>query len=130
MTKLMVRTESLDDFLARAKDMAKRADRGDSFDRSMTISFNDIVDMAAILTKERIRMLQALLGVEKTVSELAIELHRNQQSVARDVKQLEVAGLLFAKLVSNPGHGRHKVVSAVAPRIELSAIIARDTIAA
>ena len=62
MTKLMVRTESLDDFLARAKDVAKRADRGDSFDRSMTISFNDIVDMAAILTKERIRMLQAYLG--------------------------------------------------------------------
>ena len=130
MTRLIVRTENLDDFLARAKDVARRADTGSQFDRSITISFSDVVDMASILTKERIRMLQALLGVEKTVSELAIELHRNQQSVARDVKQLEVAGLLFAKLVSNPGHGRHKVGSAVAPRIELSAIIELDTIAA
>ena len=130
MTRLIVRTENLDDFLARAKDVARRADTGSRFDRSITISFSDVVDMASILTKERIRMLQALLGVEKTVSELAIELHRNQQSVARDVKQLEVAGLLFAKLVSNPGHGRHKVVRAAAPRIELSAIIELDTIAA
>jgi predicted transcriptional regulator len=130
MTRLIVRTENLDDFLARAKDVARRADTGSQFDRSITISFSDVVDMASILTKERIRMLQALLGVEKTVSELAIELHRNQQSVARDVKQLEVAGLLFAKLVSNPGHGRHKVVRAAAPRIELSAIIELDTIAA
>jgi predicted transcriptional regulator len=130
MTRLIVRTENLDDFLARAKDVARRADTGSQFDRSITISFSDVVDMASILTKERIRMLQALLGVEKTVSELAIELHRNQQSVARDVKQLEGAGLLFAKLVSNPGHGRHKVVRAAAPRIELSAIIELDTIAA
>ncbi len=130
MTKLIVRTESLDDFLARAKDVAKRADTGGQFDRSITISFNDVVDMAAVLTKERIRMLKALLGVEKTVSELAIELHRNQQSVARDVKQLEGAGLLFAKLVPNHGHGRHKVVMAAAPRIELSAIIDVNTIAA
>ena len=130
MTRLIVRTENLDDFLARAKDVARRADTGSQFDRSITISFSDVVDMASILTKERIRMLQALLGVEKTVSELAIELHRNQQAVARDGKQLEVAGLLFAKLVSNPGHGRHKVVRAAAPRIELSAIIELDTIAA
>ena len=130
MTKLIVRTENLDEFLTRAKDVARRADTGNQFDRSITISFGDVVDMASILTKERIRMLQALLGVEKTVSELAIELHRNQQSVARDVKQLEGAGLLSAKLVSNPGHGRHKVVRAVASRIELSAIIEMDTIAA
>ena len=79
MTRLIVRTENLDDFLARAKDVARRADTGSQFDRSITISFSDVVDMASILTKERIRMLQALLGVEKTVSELAIELHRNQQ---------------------------------------------------
>ncbi|HQV21483.1 MAG TPA: MarR family transcriptional regulator [Agitococcus sp.] len=130
MKKLIVRTESLDDFLARAKDVARHVDAGGQLERSITISFNDVVEMAAVLTKERIRMLQALLGVEKTVSELAFELHRNQQSVARDVKQLENRGLLFAKLVSNPGHGRHKVVRAAAPRIELSAVIDENTIAA
>ncbi|HQV80994.1 MAG: HTH domain-containing protein [Agitococcus sp.] len=130
MKKLIVRTESLDDFLARAKDVARRADAGSQLEHSITISFNDVVEMASVLTKERIRMLQALLGVEKTVSELALELHRNQQAVARDVKQLESRGLLFAKLVSNPGHGRHKVVRTAAPRIELSAVIEANTIAA
>lgn len=130
MTKLVVRTESLDDFLARAKEVAKRADVGGQFDRSITISFNDVVEMASVLTKERIRMLQALLSEEKTISELAIELHRDTSAVARDVKQLENVGLLFAKLVPNHGHGRHKVVKAAAPRIELSAIIDVNTIAA
>ena len=123
MTKISVITEDLDDFLVRGRAMAKRADQGGPLERSITISFANILDMAAVLTTERTRLLLTLLNAEKTLSELAAVLHRDVSAVARDVKLLEKAGLLTATMVSNPGHGRHKVVRAVAQRIELSAVL-------
>ena len=127
MTTLIVRSESLDDFLARAKTTAQQADQGQRLDKSITISFANVLEMAAVLTKERTRILQSVLNSEKSLTELAATLHRDASAVSRDVAKLEKAGLLCSALVANPGHGRHKIVKAAAPRIELSAVLEADT---
>lgn len=37
-------------------------------------------------------------------------LHRDRSGVSRDIKALELIGLVRTHLEPNPGHGRHKVV--------------------
>lgn len=41
MTKVVIRTDDVDGCFARAKDAARRADRGQSFDGKITLAFED-----------------------------------------------------------------------------------------
>jgi len=50
-------------------------------------------------------------------------LHRDRSVVKRDVDALLVAGLVSAETTVNAGHGTHKVVRAVATRVDLHVMI-------
>ncbi|MFM9971277.1 MAG: hypothetical protein ACKVQK_23020 [Burkholderiales bacterium] len=59
----------------------------------------------------------------KTINELSRRLHRNRSSVTKDVGLLEKIGLIVSQRRANPGHGIEKLVSAIAPRIEMVATL-------
>ena len=57
MTKVVIRTDDLDGFFARAKDAARRADQGQAFDGKVTISFEDPQRMFNVLSEARRRLM-------------------------------------------------------------------------
>lgn len=123
MTKVVVRSGSVDDFFASAKDAARRADRGEPFDGCVTFSFEDPQRMFAVLSEARRRLMLEVMHEPKTISQLSSLLHRNRSAVTKDVGMLEKLGLIVSNRQINPGHGIQKVVKAVAPKIEMVATL-------
>ena len=121
MSKVMIRTGDAKDFFARAKAAARKADRGQRQERTMTLSFEDPAQMFAALSKTRRQLLQEVMTESKSISQLVEILQRNRRAVTRDVGKLEELGLLITKLQMNPGHGIQTWVQSVAPQIELVA---------
>lgn len=125
--RVIVKTGNADDFFSRAGDAAKKADGGVSFDTpTMTFSFGDPDQMFAVLSEARRHLMQAVMQTPKSLQELSACLHRPRSSVTKDVRLLENAGLIISERRANPGHGIHKVVRAVAPRIDLVASLAQS----
>ena len=121
MSKVIIRTGDAKDFFARAKAAARKADRGQRQERTMTLSFEDPAQMFAALSKTRRQLLQEVMTESKSISQLVEILQRNRRAVTRDVGKLEELGLLITKLQMNPGHGIQTWVQSVAPQIELVA---------
>jgi hypothetical protein len=55
MTKVVIRTDDVDGFFARAKVAARRADRGQPFDGRITLAFEDPQRMFTVLSEEQSR---------------------------------------------------------------------------
>ena len=123
MTKVVVRTDDVAGFFARAKRSAQRADQGQAFEGQVTLSFEDPQRMFAVLSEARRQLMLEVMTEPKTISQLTTRLHRNRSAVSKDVGLLEGLGLLVSEREANPGHGIQKVVRAVAPRIELVATL-------
>jgi predicted transcriptional regulator len=119
--KVTVRTGSSDEFFRRVRARAEKLDRGEGLPAEITISFEDPMELLNLLTSERVR----LLGCAKTrslpISDLADSLKRDVRAVSRDVAVLERAGLLRTSYRPNPGHGRLKIVEALARGYRLTA---------
>jgi len=123
MTKVVIRTGDLDGFFARAKDAARRADRGQLFEEKVTLSFEDPQRMFTVLSETRRQLMSEVMREPKTIKELTTRLHRNRSSVTKDVGLLEKMGLIVSTRQPNPGHGFQKVVQSVAPKIEMIATL-------
>lgn len=124
MTKIMIRTDDVTDFFSRAKDAARKADRGEAFEGKLTLSFEDPQRMFTVLSEARRRLMLEVMHEPRTINELSIRLHRNRSAVTKDVGLLEKMGLLVSQRQANPaGHGIQKVVRSVAPKIELVAML-------
>lgn len=123
MTKVVIQTDDLDGFFARAKDAARRADQGQACEGKVTISFEDPQRMFTVLSEARRRLMSEVMHEPKTINELTTRLHRNRSAVTKDVGMLERVGLIISSRRSNPGHGIQKMVQSVAPRIELVATL-------
>lgn len=123
MTKVVIRTDDLDGFFARAKDAARRADHGQAFDGKVTISFEDPQRMFTVLSEERRRLMSEVMHEPKSINELTSRLHRNRSAITKDVGMLERMGLIVSSRRSNPGHGIQKMVRSVASRIEMVATL-------
>jgi len=123
MTKVVVRTDEVAGFFARAKNAAKRADQGQSFGGQVTLSFEDPQRMFAVLSEARRQLMMEVMREPKTISQLTTRLHRNRSAITKDVGMLEGLGLLVSEREANPGHGIQKLVRAVAPKIELVATL-------
>jgi predicted transcriptional regulator len=108
-----VKTESVSDFFARGKRIAKQLDKGEEVLPSRIISFEDTEDLIEFLTKTKQALLAALRKKPDSISGLAHTLHRSRAAIDKDVRQLESVGILVSEYVINPGHGRCRIIKAV-----------------
>lgn len=123
MTKMVIRTDDVAGFFSRAKNAARRADRGAAFSGKVTLSFEDPGRMFAVLSQARRRLVLAVMHEPRTINELAHSLKRNRSAITKDVGLLEKMGLLVSQRQANPGHGVQKVVRSVARQIEMVATL-------
>jgi predicted transcriptional regulator len=123
MTKVVIRTDDINGFFARAKDAARRADRGQPFDGKITLAFEDPQRMFTVLSGARRRLMLEVMHEPKTINELTQSLHRNRSAITKDVGLLEEVGLVVSQRLANPGHGIQKVVRSIAPKIEMVATL-------
>jgi len=123
MTKVTIRTDDLEGFFERAKDAARRADHGQTFEGKVTIAFEDPQRMFAVLSEARRRLISEVMHEPKSINELTSRLQRNRSAITKDVGMLERMGLIVSSRRSNPGHGIQKMVQSVAPRIEMVATL-------
>ena len=123
MTKIVIRTDAVKGFFSRARDAARRADRGGAFDGKITLSFEDPQRMFAVLSEARRRLMLEVMDEPRTINELSKRLHRHRSSVTKDVGLLESLGLIVSQRQANPGHGIQKTVRSVAAKIELVATL-------
>lgn len=110
---ITVKTSTRHDFFSRGKLLAKMLDEGKSLKPSRVISFEDPDDLVKFLTKMRLTLLAVLRKKPDSISGLARKLHRSRASVDNDVRLLESVGIVESEYVSNPGHGRHRIIKAV-----------------
>ena len=123
MTKVVIRTDDVEGFFVRAKDAARRADRGQAFEGKVTLSFEDPQRMFTVLSEARRRIMLEVMHEPRTINELTLRLHRNRSAITKDVGLLEKVGLLISQRQANPGHGIQKMVRSVAPKIEMVATL-------
>lgn len=116
-----VKTESTEQFLGRLLERARKLDLGKTLTPGVTISFADPLELLAMLSAERVRLLKLVKQEPLHIAGLAAELRRDVRAVSRDVAKLESAGLLRTSFRTNPGHGRIKIVKPVAREFKLVA---------
>ena len=121
--KVSIETGSTAEFFDRIRGHAKRLDRGGSLPAEINVTFEDPAEMLKVLSAERVRLLRRAKAGSVAVSDLASGLKRDVRAVTRDVVLLEKAGLLRTSYRVNPGHGRLKIVEAVAREYRLTANI-------
>jgi len=128
MTKVVVRTDGVDGFFARANDAARRADHGGAFQGKITLAFEDPQRMFVVLSASRRRLMLEVMREPKTINELTQRLRRNRSAITKDIGLLENVGLVISQRMVNPGHGIQKVVRSIASKIEMVATLGqRDT---
>ncbi len=124
MSKIVIRTDNVTGFFSRAKDAARKADRGEAFEGKLTLSFEDPQQMFSVLSEARRSLMLQIMHEPRTINELSELLHRNRSAITKDVGLLEKLGLLVSQRQANPaGHGIQKVVRSVASRIEMVATL-------
>ncbi len=65
MTKVIIRTDKVKGFFDRARKAAQKADRGKSFKKSVTLSFEDPQEMFMVLSQARRRlMLEVMMSLK------------------------------------------------------------------
>ena len=69
MTKVVVRTDDVEGFFARAKDAARRADHGQAFEGKVTLSFEDPQRMFTVLSEARRRLILEVMQEPRTINE-------------------------------------------------------------
>jgi len=110
-------------FFGRAREHARKLDRGEKLAAEMTISFENPSDILLILSPQRIRVLEFARKGARPVSSLASGLKRDTRAVSRDVELLEQFGLLRTRYEANPGHGRRRIVEPCAEKYQLIATV-------
>ena len=116
-------TGSEAEFFARGRRIAQQADLGAPIPEAHIVTFEDPADLARLLTAARIGLFQAIKAEPASITGIATRLHRDRSAVKRDVDALLQAGLVSVETAVNAGHGNHKVVRAVASRVDLHVLI-------
>lgn len=120
---LTIHTDGFDGYTKRALARARKLDRKERIKPVVSITFENPLAMAEILTVQRVRLLQQVRTRSASISELATMLKRDVAAVRKDVLKLERAGVLRTEQKINPGHGRVKIVSPVAKGYRLTAVL-------
>jgi predicted transcriptional regulator len=121
--KVRVTGDGAKGFFDRARERARRLDRGEELAPEITVAFENANDMIRVLSAQRIRLLSVARGKATPVSALAVGLKRDTRAVGRDVDLLERFGLLRTRYEKNPGHGKRRIVESRAAKYQLVATI-------
>ena len=121
--RVTVSSGSVEAFIGRSLERARRLDRGEKLAPEITMTFEDPADLVRVLSAERVRVIHALREKPAPVSELAATLRRDRKAVKRDVTLLESFGLVNAREEINPGHGRRRIIEPLAAKYRLVATI-------
>ena len=120
--KVRVTGDGVKAFFDRAREHARKLDRGEELVPEITVSFENASDMMRVLSTQRIRLLRVARKRATAVSE-AVGLKRDTRAVGRDVDLLERFGLLRTRYEKNPGHGKRRIVESRAAKYQLIATI-------
>ena len=121
MRKTDIRVEPAEAFFERGLKIAQFADQGKRIPASRVVAFEDVEDLLALLTPQRVVLLKTLKETPGSIAELARRLNRDRSAVTRDVQVLERFGVVDVSDRPLPGHGRQKWVSPLAREIQLTA---------
>lgn len=124
MRNVIVKTGTVEEFLARSREIAHRIDQGEVLQPEYTLTFEDPADMFSVMSPGRLELFRAAKKEASSITALAQRLKRDRSSVKKDVDQLSAAGLLDVEEVPLPGHGRQKFVRVMADSIQLQAVVA------
>src|ERR1700733_249368 len=97
--KLIVKVGSLEESLAKFKNVWERAEKGEKFSTPVEVlSFENASTLMKTLSPKRLELLQMLhaLGTV-SIRQLAKELHRDYSNVHQDVKALNQIGVILEK---------------------------------
>jgi predicted transcriptional regulator len=109
----------------KSKAVARALDeQADSMPYAKVFTSLEFEDFLTQLTPKRFELLRMASKGRYSIADLATASHRNPSAVSRDVSKLSALGLVKVESVSNEGHGRKKVVMAVASTISINASIA------
>jgi predicted transcriptional regulator len=121
--KFRVTNDGVEGFFTRAREHARKLDRGEVLAPEVTVSFESTADLMRVLSPQRIGILKAAKKGAVSVSGLAGALRRDTRAVSRDVDLLEKMGLLRTRYHANPGHGRLRIVEPLAAQYQLIATL-------
>jgi len=121
-TRIRVTADGATGFFRRAREDARKLDRGEPMAQEITVTFADVADMLRVLSAERVRLLRVATKAVP-IGDLAAGLKRDPRAVSRDIDLLESFGLLRTHYADNPGHGRRRIVEPQAAEYQLSATI-------
>ena len=121
MRKTDIRVEPVEAFFERGRKIAQLADEGKRLPASRVVAFEDVADLLALLTPQRVLLLKTVKETPGSIAELARRLNRDRSAVTRDVQVLERFGVVDVADRPLPGHGRQKWVSPLAREIQLTA---------
>jgi predicted transcriptional regulator len=120
--RVTVSSVSVEAFIGRSLDRARRLDRGEKLPHEITVSFEDPADLVRVLSAERVRVVHAVRETRQCRNSLRHSGATGKQS-KRDVTLLESFGLVNAREEINPGHGRKRVIELRAAKYQLVATI-------
>jgi len=91
--------------------------------RRRIITFEDPRDMLKFISDKKMSLMRLIRKKPVSVTGLAKALKRERSAVNRDVRILEIYGLVKTHYANNPGHGRNKIVEPMSPYpIEIHAV--------
>lgn len=95
MEKMIVRIESVEEFLARGEEIARKLDQGLPLEESCVRSFEDPEELLALFTSSRLEVLAEILRSPGSIDELAVRLQRAVSDVELDVRKLIEADIVM-----------------------------------
>jgi predicted transcriptional regulator len=94
LPEVSVKIEKLEDFIGRARKLARLADAGKPIPESFVISFEDPADMLSVLTPARLALFRVIKQNPGSIASIAQTMKRDRSAVTRDVAALDKAGLV------------------------------------
>ena len=105
-----IKSGSLSEFFASAKETAKEIDRGEKITKKNTV-WVDPKDLLLLLKPERTNLVKYLRKEKRVIfSKLLEVLNRSPASLNKDLQILSKYDLIRVSRESNPGHGIHKII--------------------
>lgn len=108
--------------IGRSREVARALDqKAAQLPHAHVFTSFEFEEFIGVLTPKRLELLRLATQEGRSIADLALACQRDQSAVSKDIARLEALGLVAVKTVRNAGHGRKKLVLAVADTISIHA---------